>query len=125
MSSIFIEKDMGMTKKEQQLARNIGAAISVRRKARNLTQIYLAEKLEVEPETISRIERGVTLAPISRISDIADVLNCPLADLLRDSSPRFDDRAQAVGASMKGLNEADTKLILELIEKFATRMRKK
>jgi transcriptional regulator with XRE-family HTH domain len=114
-----------MTPKEQKLAKSIGSAVSGKRLKKGLTQNQIAEQLSVEPETISRIERGVTLAPISRLSEIADVLGVPLADMLRDGSPRTSDRAQSIQASLQGISETDSTLLMEVFEKLATRLKKR
>lgn len=42
----------------QRLGRRLGQQIAARRKAMDLTQDQLAERLEVDAETISRFERG-------------------------------------------------------------------
>jgi transcriptional regulator with XRE-family HTH domain len=114
-----------VTPKEQKIAKSIGRAVSSKRKAKGFTQGFVAETIGVEPETISRIERGVTLAPISRLADIADVLKCPLSDLLRDGSPRTTDRALSVSAQLQTLSEADTRFVMEIIDKLSTRLRRK
>lgn len=114
-----------MTPREQKLAQTIGRAVSSRRVLKGITQGQVAEQIGVEPETISRIERGVTLAPVSRLSDIADVLDCPLSDLLRDGSPRISDRAQSISAQLQHLSETDIKLLVELLEKLSSRFRKR
>lgn len=112
-----------MTPKEQKLAQTIGRAVSSRRGQKGMTQGEMAEQIGVEPETISRIERGVTLAPLSRLSDIADVLSCPLSDLLRDGSPRPSDRAQSLSALLQHLPEADILLIFDFIERLSIRLK--
>ena len=70
-----------MTPNEKRLALKMGRAIAVRRQQRQLTQAELAEAIRVEQETISRFERGATLPPLGRLSDIADALSCPLDEL--------------------------------------------
>lgn len=114
-----------MIPKEQKLAKAIGRAVAAKRKNKGLTQGFVAESIGVEPETVSRIERGVTLAPISRLADIADVLKCPLSDLLRDGSPRTTDRALSLSAQLQTLSEADTRFIVEIIDKLSTRLKRK
>lgn len=114
-----------MTPKESRLAKSIGRAVAAKRIKNGLTQGRLGEIIKVEPETISRIERGVSLSPISRLSDIADALDCPLSDLLRDGSPRVSDRALSLAAQLQLLSEADVRLLSEMIEKLTTRLKRK
>jgi len=114
-----------MTPKESKLAKSIGLAVASKRKQKGLTQGRLGEIIKVEPETISRIERGVSLSPISRLSEIADALSCPLTDLIRDGSPRPSDRAQSISAQLQHLSDADARLLSEMFDKFAIRLKKK
>ena len=114
-----------MTPKEKKLAKAIGQSVAKKRLTKGLTQGQIAETIGVEPETISRIERGITLAPISRLSELADVLGVPLADLLRDGSTRPTDRVLSLAALLQGIPDADLKLVLDLIEKLATRFKRK
>jgi len=114
-----------MTPKELRLAKSIGRAVAAKRIQKGFTQGRLGEIIKVEPETISRIERGVSLSPISRLSDIADALGCPLTDLIRDGSPRASDRALSLSAQLQHLSDADARLLSEMFDKFATRLKKK
>ncbi|MDH2917411.1 MAG: helix-turn-helix transcriptional regulator [Gallionella sp.] len=114
-----------MTPKEKRLAKSIGQAVANKRLKKGLTQGQVAEQIGVEPETISRIERGITLAPISRLAEIGDVLGVALADLIRDGSPRLQDRAQSIAASMQSVSEADSKLVMEIFEKLTARFKRK
>lgn len=113
-----------MTPKEKRLALRMGRAIAVRRQQRQFTQAELAEKIEVEQETISRFERGATLPPLGRLADIADALSCPLEDLLRSGSPRPEDKAQGIAKMLKGLTDPDKQLVNEIIEQICARLLK-
>lgn len=114
-----------MTPKERQLALRMGRAIAVRRQQKQFTQAELAEKIEVEQETISRFERGATLPSLGRLADIADALSCPLEDLLRSGSPRLEDKAQGVAQMLKGLSDPDRQLVGEIVEQICARLRTK
>ncbi len=114
-----------MATREQGLAKSIGRAVSSRRIKKGLTQGDVAEKLGVDTETIGRIERGVTIPPIPRLAEIADVLGCSPADLLRAGSPRISERAQSLGAQLQGLSDSDAKLLFEMVEMLITRLKKR
>ena len=111
-----------MTKNEKQLALKMGRAIAARRQQKKLTQAELAEIIEVEQETISRFERGATLPPLGRLAEIADALSCPLEDLLRNGSPRLEDRAQGIARILENLTESDRRLVSEIVEQLCTRL---
>jgi transcriptional regulator with XRE-family HTH domain len=113
-----------MTPKEKRLALKMGRAIAIRRQQRQLTQADLAEAIGVEQETISRFERGATLPPLGRLSDIADALSCPLEDLLRSGSPRLEDRAQGIARILEKLTEPDRRLVGDIVEQLCARLLK-
>lgn len=113
-----------MTPKEKRLALQMGRAIAIRRQQKQFTQAELAEIINVEQETISRFERGATLPPLGRLTDIADALSCPLEDLLRSGSPRTEDKAQDLAQILKGLTDSDKELVSEIVEKICARLQK-
>jgi transcriptional regulator with XRE-family HTH domain len=59
--------------------------VAAHRKTAGLTQAALAERIGVAVETISRLERGVVIPPVSRLDEIAEVLGVKLIDLFRYS----------------------------------------
>ena len=52
------------------------------RKSKNMTQIELAKKLDVERTTVSMWENGYSTPPASRLKKLAKVLDCSVNDLL-------------------------------------------
>jgi len=64
-------------------ARKIGKFISERRKAINLTQNELANKLHITDKAVSKWERGLSLPDISVLIPLAEILDISLYDLLR------------------------------------------
>ena len=61
----------------------LGRRIARQRKAAGFTQAQLAERVGVEPETISRIESGTRMPSLDRISLIAKALEVDLHELFR------------------------------------------
>ncbi len=59
----------------------IGSQIARVRKERELTQANLAEKIDVTVETISRLERGVSMPSIKTLGAISKALSIRLKDL--------------------------------------------
>lgn len=56
----------------------IGAKITEYRLSQKLTQAQLAERVDLSVETVSRLERGVSLPSIKTMDKIAHALNTPL-----------------------------------------------
>lgn len=64
-------------------AEKIGKFISERRKAINLTQNELANKLHITDKAVSKWERGISLPDISVLIPLAEILDISLYELLR------------------------------------------
>ena len=58
--------------------RKLGIKISYYRKQRDLTQLEVAHKLDIEPPNISRIENGKTGLSFDKIISIAEAIDVPL-----------------------------------------------
>lgn len=63
----------------------IGRKIKMFRKKSQKTQYDLAEELNVSSKYISAIERGVAKISLSRLDEIAYILNVTIIDILSDS----------------------------------------
>jgi len=100
------------------LSRSVGALISVRRKALGLTQGELAERVNIEQESMSRIETGAITPSLSRLVSLADALDCPVEALLRPASPRKQDQALVMAELLSGLNSAERAFALGVVKDF-------
>lgn len=65
----------------------IGAQIARIRKEREITQEQLAESVDVATETISRLERGVSVPSLKTLEKITWALHTSLRDLLDFEHP--------------------------------------
>ena len=61
----------------------LGQKIARQRRAVGLTQAQLAEKVDVQPETISRIETGTRTASLELIAHVSEALELELHELFR------------------------------------------
>ena len=68
--------------------RKVGQKIAQLRKDARLTQAKLAEKLDVETETVSRWERGQNTASLKQLDALAAALSVELCEMFR-----FEERA--------------------------------
>ena len=59
----------------------IGSFIEERRKAQNLTQMQLAEKLNITDRAVSKWETGRSLPDASLMTELCEILNITLIDL--------------------------------------------
>jgi transcriptional regulator with XRE-family HTH domain len=107
---------------EKDLAKTIGAALSKRRKAAGLTQEYVAERLNIGSEAVSRIERGLVVPTVVRLVELAEIYECPVDDLLIESSNRLDDQSRIIAGLLGKLSDKDRALVLEIVERLSARL---
>ena len=81
--------------------------ISNRRRELGLTQAQLAEKMGIEPETLSRFERGKNLPSLSTLEKLADLLLVSVADLLAEQPKIADDDALIFTSWISDLSASD------------------
>jgi transcriptional regulator with XRE-family HTH domain len=109
---------------EKQLAKMVGAIIAGKRKAKGLTQAQLAEQMSIEKETISRVETGVISPTLSRLAQLAKILDCEMTDLLRINTPEVEDHAFSLAGRMGDLSNSERELIVSMLSRVAVALRK-
>ncbi len=74
---------------EEQLRANIAKNITELRKASNITQADLAEKLNYSDKSVSKWERGDGVPDVIVLQKIADLFGVTLNDLVSDEKPKL------------------------------------
>jgi len=90
----------------------------MRRKALALTQWQLAERLGVETETISRLERGTNLPSLQRLASLSEALETSVADLLSQSVSNRSDQALMIERWLVTLTTRERRFVVESIRKL-------
>jgi transcriptional regulator with XRE-family HTH domain len=86
-----------------------GQRIRQLRQAKNLSQEQLAEKANLHPTFIGKIERAEINPSIVTLEKIAQAFNMPLSQLLS-----FPDDKQIITSKIEMLNESITRAMKEL-----------
>jgi transcriptional regulator with XRE-family HTH domain len=97
----------------------VGSRVRVARRAAGLTQKQLAEALGVEPITVSRWERDVTMPSVPRLGRIAELTETTVSDLVR--SP---DAMTGQAAELAALREelAETRELVDRVARALERL---
>jgi transcriptional regulator with XRE-family HTH domain len=103
----------------QHLAKQLGARIALRRRERGWTQADLAEKLQVETETVSRFERGHAMPSLKRLALTAHVLDVALGDLVGGASQLAGDTASELMEILKEVTPRQRMVLLEVVRVVA------
>ena len=108
---------------QKALATAIGSSLALLRKRASLTQSELAEKVEVDTETVSRFERGATMPSLVTLQMLADALGTTMADLIGESSPMPNDQARVISGLLSELKSDDRLLVTGMIKELCCRLR--
>lgn len=107
---------------DKQIAIEVGGIIAIRRKAKGWTQAQLAEHMNIEKESVSRLETGHIAPSLARLAQIAKLLDCEISDLLKISPPDVNDQALALLNRMDDLSDSQKTVLLDLFGKVALAM---
>lgn len=109
-----------------ELALAIGKTIANWRGTQGITQEQLALALDVDPVTVSRFERGVTLPSLPTLQRMAGVFGIPLARLLQGApQERGRNEADTLHALMVSLSAAEREFIVDTVKRFCALKRTK
>ena len=98
----------------------IGAQIARVRKERGMTQERLAASVNVATETISRLERGVTMPSLITLGKISHALHSPLKDLFDFEYPKskgdaFENEIDKLIAFLKTRDADDIRMCYQML----------
>lgn len=108
-------------KERGELAKRLGRNIMQWRKALGLTQDQVALQMEVEPETISRFERGVTLPSLPTLARLTEVLGATMAQLLEEKVPPPFSGAEKLAVWLEPLSKQDQAFVLDIMAQMCAR----
>jgi len=100
------------------LPQRLGRNIAKRRKQIGWTQANLAERMKMEPESISRFERGATLPSLATLELLAGELNVTVAELLAECPDTAYSEAQRISGWLSKLQPDARKIVLDGLQKL-------
>jgi transcriptional regulator with XRE-family HTH domain len=103
----------------------LAANVASKRRELGLTQAQLAELLDVEPDTVSRMERGLLTPSLERLLDYANVLNISISALLGDIPNETSKTEQEWTALLNELSLSDKQLVLSLVKPLIKRFKRR
>lgn len=98
------------------LIKILGEAIATRRRDKGITQEALAGVLGIATDTLSRMEKGKFAPKMSRMPDIAQALDCSVADLFREADVKATDRAATIAEILKPLPDEAQEAMVQLLK---------
>jgi transcriptional regulator with XRE-family HTH domain len=98
-----------------------GANVRNNRKAKNLTQEALAERIDVSMETIGKIERGAAAPTFATAEKLATALDVHVTALFGTQSLPEGERGKLlmqINRSLSGLNNDQLSRVAKMIDAF-------
>ena len=102
----------------------VGNAIMKRRQRKGLTQAEFAKLLGIEQHSLSRMEKGTIAPKMSRLQQIADYLECSVADLFRQADSPSYAKAQELCYMLDEIPPEMQDIVMELIENTVYTLKK-
>ena len=102
--------------KHEKLKKQIGSRIKRRREATGYTQDMVAQRLGIGTAAYARYEQGTAEPSITRLSDMADVFECGLDELIIDSSVRVEDQTKRINLALEDVSVYDRESIMQVLE---------
>ena len=111
---------MAISKEEKTFFVQIGTRIAQLRKAQNITQVQLAERLDVSQQTINAYEVGRRRMPVSALPTLAHFLGVALDELIaeepkpakRGPTPKLQRQMERI----QELPKPKQRFVLEVLE---------
>ena len=94
----------------------IGERIKLARENAKLTQEQFAERIEVSPQYVSDLERGVVGASVSTLKRICVMLGISADQILFGNAPT--DNAVVLAEKCRPLSDVQYDLLLQIIERY-------
>lgn len=115
-----------MTQDEKLFFRQLGARIAQLRKERGLTQVQLAQLLDLTQQMVASYEVGRRRVPVSLLPAIADALTISIEELIgrpparaaakRGPAPKLQQQIERIGQ----LPKAKQRFVMEMLETVLT-----
>jgi transcriptional regulator with XRE-family HTH domain len=110
---------------EKTTALRLGANIKELRKAKQLTQAALAERIGIDPESISRFERATVIPSLTTLERVAIVLGVGMADLFAGVSTHQSAIQLRIGTILGELSKEDQVFLLDSMTSLAERLKQR
>lgn len=95
----------------QRFIKAIGRGLLVRRISSGLTQQQVAERVGIQPESVSRIENGQIAPTLMRLRQFAAVYDCSITVLIGEASEHPTDLALRIARELSELSETDRQFV--------------
>lgn len=103
-----------------ELAGTVGRIIARHRAAIGITQEQLSLALDVDPITVSRFERGVSLPSLTTIQKLCDIFGISLSQFFSDSCEPATAKSESTAllAMLDSLQDEERAFMVDTLKRF-------
>lgn len=69
------------------------------------------------------MERGITLPSVVKLMRLADILECPVEELVSETSSRAGDQARVMLRMIEELSAEDRRFVIDIVERLNMQLR--
>lgn len=110
-------------RKKQRLATIVGANITAQRRLKGWNQAAFAERLGIGADSLSRIERGLVAPRFPRLEQMAELLECPVAELFQTQEDRNRINPTGPSVDFNAIDLCTKREVILMAEKIIQLMR--
>ena len=111
---------VGRAEQLEQLKLAIGRTAAAARTSRGWSQAEVGRKLDVDSETISRIERGQTVR-LERMLDLATLYQMPISSFFKDAPGPQMQISDELALTLGVLSDHDRSWVLDMLKAYLNR----
>jgi transcriptional regulator with XRE-family HTH domain len=98
----------------------VGQAIAKQRIKANMTQAAVASLLEIEPESVSRLETGFYAPSLERLAQFAAIFGCSIQSFFRDGTEDINDLILSLTDIISPLGHKNQSLTLNFMSQLVS-----
>jgi transcriptional regulator with XRE-family HTH domain len=95
----------------ERFLKSIGRALLAQRARSGLTQQQAAERVGIQPESVSRIEHGLIAPTLFRLRQFSALYGCSITALISEASEHPSDLALRIARELSELGEIDRQFV--------------
>ncbi len=102
--------------RQLQLRHIVGQRIAKKRKDVKLTQLQVAEQINLSTEGYARYERGDSSPDVELLEKLSKIFGCSVAELVTQTSNALSAQAQYIASLMEDIGSGDRDEVVKIVE---------
>lgn len=109
---------------EKDFIKSVGKAIASKRIQKGLTQSDVAVKLDIEKETVSRLETGAISPTLARLHQLSGTFDCPVRHFFWQTEGDESAQADTIADMIRTLPTSRRESVVKCVEEIVRALQK-